>query len=137
MPSDYKHAGGACVRITPTTQPTQQPPTSANMARYIVKVASGGQIASLLLVLSPSQLCSALLDTVKSRLPTVASQLGLTTLSDLHITLHLNSERGPMLDIEDLLSDILPDAQGTIYAVVENKVSDKFTNTRCQRWHER
>lgn len=107
------------------------------MARYIVKVASGGQIASLLLVLSPSQLCSALLDTVKSRLPTVASQLGLTTLSDLHITLHLNSERGPMLDIEDLLSDILPDAQGTIYAVVENKVSDKFTNTRCQRWHER
>ncbi|KAF1351667.1 hypothetical protein EJ07DRAFT_168877 [Lizonia empirigonia] len=93
------------------------------MARYIVKVESGRQTASLLLVLSPSQLCSALLDTVKSRLPTVASQLELTTLSDLHITLHLNSERGPMLDIKDLLSDILPDAQGTIYAVVENKVT--------------
>ncbi|KAF9695209.1 hypothetical protein EKO04_006853 [Ascochyta lentis] len=88
------------------------------MARYIVKVASGGQTASLLVVLSPSQLCSALVDMIKTRLPTVASKLRLTTTNELHIALHLDSEDGPMLDTEDLLSDVLPDAKGTVYAVV-------------------
>jgi hypothetical protein len=89
------------------------------MARYIVTVVAGGQTASLLVVLSPSQLCSALVDTIKSRLPTVASRLGLATANGIHITLHLDSEHGLMTDTEDLLSDVLPGVKGTVYAVVD------------------
>ncbi|KAI4936692.1 hypothetical protein J4E86_011309 [Alternaria arbusti] len=84
------------------------------MARYTVTVAGGERRASLLIVLSPSQLCSALRDRVKSRLP----DLGLTAAKGAQITLHLNTEDGPMLDVEDLLSDVLPNAEETVYAVV-------------------
>ena len=92
------------------------------MARYVVKVASGGQTASLLVVLSPSQLCSALMDTIRTRLPAVASKLGLATTNGLHINLHLDSEDGPMLDTKNLLSDVLPDAKVTVYAVIDVSV---------------
>ena len=88
------------------------------MARYIVKVTSNGQTASLLIVLSPSHLCSVLVDIIHSRLPTVASKLGLAATNGLHITLHLNSEDGPVIDTENLLSDVLPDATETVYAVI-------------------
>lgn len=98
------------------------------MARYVVKVASGGQTASLLVVLSPSQLCSALLDTIRTRLPTIASKLGLAITNDLDISLHLDSEDGPLLDTEDLLSDVLPSAKGTIYAVITVSVITSPTN---------
>ena len=98
-----------------STTPTSLAP---NMARYTVKVAAGGRTASLLIVLSPSQLCSALLDTVKNRLPTLTTKLALTNVDQLHITLHLDAEDGPMLDLEDLLSDVLPDPKETVYAVI-------------------
>ena len=88
------------------------------MARYIVKIASNGQTASLLVVLSPSQLCSALLDTIQTRLPTVASKLGLGTTEGLHISLHLDSEDGPLIDTKNLLSDVLPNATETVFAVI-------------------
>jgi len=84
------------------------------MARYTVKVAAGERRASLLVVLSPSQLCSALHDRIASRLPA----LGLTAVEAAQVTLHLNTEDGPMLDVEDLLSDVLPNAEETVYAVV-------------------
>ncbi|CAN9388920.1 unnamed protein product [Alternaria sp. RS040] len=89
------------------------------MARYTVNVAGGGRRASLLVVLSPYQLCSALHDRVKSRLPALATKLGLTDAKQPQITLHLERNDGPMLDLEDLLSDVLPDPKETVYAVVD------------------
>ncbi|KAG9196252.1 hypothetical protein G6011_01373 [Alternaria panax] len=81
------------------------------MARYILNVAAGGRRASLLVVLSPSQVSSVLHDSVKSRLPALATKLGLTDAKQSQIALNLNAEDGPMLDLEDLLSDVLPDLQ--------------------------
>ena len=92
------------------------------MARYIVKVASGGQTANLLVVLSPNQLCSALLSAIRTRLPTVASKLGLAATNNHHITLHLDTEDGPLIDTEDILSTVLPGAKETVYAVIEVSV---------------
>ncbi|KAF1833256.1 hypothetical protein BDW02DRAFT_599244 [Decorospora gaudefroyi] len=92
------------------------------MARYIVSVAAGGRRATLLVVLSPSQLCSALFDTVKSRLPTLANKLAIVSTRDImKITLHLNAEDGPLLDVEDLLSDVLPDPKKVVFAVVDTE----------------
>jgi len=89
------------------------------MARYVVNVVSGGQTVSLLFVHSPSQLCSELLDNVRTRLPTVASKLGLTTTSSLAISLHADGADGPMVDVEYLLGDVLPDSKDPIFAVIE------------------
>jgi hypothetical protein len=89
------------------------------MARYTVNVAAGDRRASLLVVLSPSQLCSALLNTVKSRLPPLSSKFGITDAKNARVTLHLNTEDGPMLDLEDLLSDCLPDPKEVVYAVID------------------
>ncbi|KAH6622099.1 hypothetical protein C7974DRAFT_216154 [Boeremia exigua] len=103
------------------------------MARRIVKVMFGGQAASLLVVLSSSQLCSALADTVRTRLPTIASKLGLATTDGLHISLHLESETGPMLDPEDLLCDVLLDTKETICAViVQAQVNSGVSRTQPQ-----
>jgi hypothetical protein len=89
------------------------------MPRYVVNVTvSGGRHASLLVVLPSSQTCSFLLDTVRSRLPTLARRLGLTDTTTVRITLHLTTEDGPMLDTSDLLSDVLPDSKGSIFAVI-------------------
>jgi hypothetical protein len=91
----------------------------ASMARYTVNVAAGDRRASLLVVLSPSQLCSALLNTVKSRLPPLSSKLGITDAKNARVTLHLNAEDRPMLNLEDLLSDCLPDPKEVVYAVID------------------
>lgn len=79
------------------------------MARYPVTVAlPNGQVATrLLVVLSPDQLCSAMLEKVKNRYPT-----------DLPITLHLNSADGPILDAEDSLGDTIIEASDAIFAVL-------------------
>lgn len=89
------------------------------MARYIVKVASGGRTASLLVVLPSDQPCSALLSAIQTRLPAVASKLGLAATNNHHITLHLETEDGPLIDTEDTLSTVLPKAKETVYAVIE------------------
>jgi hypothetical protein len=102
---------------------TQSYAHTQNMARYTVNVAAGGRRASLLVVLSSSQLCSALHDSVTSRLPALATKLGLTDAKQPQITLHLERDDGPMLDLEDLLSDVLPDPKETVYAVID--VSDR------------
>jgi hypothetical protein len=98
------------------------------MARYTVNVAAGERRASLLVVLSPSQLCSALQNSVTSRLPALANKLNLTDTKAVQMTLHLNTEDGPMLDVEDLLSDVLPDPNEAVYAVIE---------VRCQEFYMR
>lgn len=92
------------------------------MARYIVKIAFGGRSASLLVVLSSNQLCSTLVDPIRHRLPTIATKLDLATVDDLSISLHLDTEDGPLIDTEDLLSNFLTDTKEIIYAVIE--VSD-------------
>lgn len=84
-----------------------------------VNVAAGSRRASLLVVLSPFQPCSTLAESVRSRLPTLTNKLGPIDASDLQITLHLNTEDGPMFDLENLLSDVLPDPKDTVYAVIE------------------
>jgi hypothetical protein len=89
------------------------------MARYVVIVTAGDRTASLLVILSPSQLCLALVDAVKARLAPIASKLNLCISDSLTITLHLGNSDGPILDPEDLLSDVLPDANEVCYAVVE------------------
>lgn len=89
------------------------------MTRYVVKVAAGERTASLLVVLSSSQLCLALLDAVKARLPTVAAKLGLSNTANLRITLHLDDADGPILDLEDLLSDVLPNEKEVCFAVID------------------
>jgi hypothetical protein len=89
------------------------------MARYVVIVTAGDRTASLLVILSPSQLCSALVDAVKARLAPIASKLNLSISDNSTITLHLGNSDGPILDPEDLLSDVLPDANEVCYAVIE------------------
>jgi hypothetical protein len=89
------------------------------MARYVVKVTASDLTASLLVILSPSQLCSALVDAVKARLASIASKLNLSISDNLTITLHLENADGPILDPEDLLSDVLPDANEICHAVIE------------------
>jgi len=101
------------------------------MARYTVTVAAGGCRASLLVVLSLSQLSSALLDSVTSRLPSLATKLGLSDAKGAQIALHLNAEDGPMLNVEDLLSDVLPNAEETVYAVIDVSPQDMCTYLRC------
>ena len=121
FPSINTPAAPALQSFTSPTTNTQlnNLPHRLAMARYTIKVASGGQTASLLVVLSPDQLCSALVDAIRKRLPTIASKLNLATTNNLHINLHLDKEDGPMLDAEDLLSNVLPGADETVFAVIE------------------
>jgi hypothetical protein len=94
-------------------------PDRTNMARYVVIVTAGDRTASLLVILSPSQLCSALVDAVKARLASITSKLNLPISDNLTITLHLENTDGPILDPEDLLSDVLPDVNEVCCAVIE------------------
>jgi hypothetical protein len=54
-----------------------------------------------------------------NRLPSIASKLGLTATNKHHVTLHLETEYGPLIDTEDTLSTVLPNAKETVYAVIE------------------
>jgi hypothetical protein len=92
------------------------------MARYTVNVVARGRRASLLVVLSPSQPCSALHDSVTSRMPILTSKLHLTDAKTPQVTLHLRAEDGPMLHLQDLLSDVLPDPEEAVYAVIDVSV---------------
>ena len=86
------------------------------MARYIVQVVTpDGRTISLLIVLSPDQLCAALRDKIKSRLRDI--NLALTSPA-ADITLHLNAVDGPLLDTEDLLSDVLTNDKDVVYAAI-------------------
>lgn len=78
------------------------------MARYVVKVVVGGRTASVLVVLPDTALVLALVDKIKVRLPRL--KLGVTSTTDLELTLRINEADGPILDTEDLLSDVLPDS---------------------------
>ncbi|KAI8940672.1 hypothetical protein NX059_001942 [Plenodomus lindquistii] len=89
------------------------------MARYAVTIVAGERRVSVLIVHSPDELCSALIDTVKLRVASLHHKLALPDATDLQVALHLDTEDGPLIDPEDLLSDVLPGgATETVYAVI-------------------
>jgi hypothetical protein len=85
----------------------------SDKSRYTVKFVTGERRGSLLVLLSPSQPCSALTDAVKKRVPEVTETVA---------SLHLEEADGPQLYGEDTLSNVLPGAEET--AVVVFEVSD-------------
>jgi hypothetical protein len=91
----------------------------SGMARYTVKFVAGERRGSLLVVLSPTQPCSALIDAVITRLSSPKGPEGLAYLSQSDATLHLEEPDGPMLYLADILSDVLPDAKETVVVVFQ------------------
>ncbi|KAA8625902.1 hypothetical protein PtrSN002B_006033 [Pyrenophora tritici-repentis] len=110
------------------------------MESYTVRVIAEGRSQRLLVVLSPSQLCSALVDSVRSQLPTLTTSLQLSDTKDYQISLHFTAEDGPRLNMEDLLSDTLPDPREVVYAVVDGiapeQVSSQLTLTHRSKSSE-
>jgi hypothetical protein len=104
--------------LTANRSPTHRP-GSTSMTRYIVEVIAGDRTASLVVVLSSSQPCSALIDAVKARLASIASKLNLSVSDNLTITLHLEEHDGPILDPGDLLHEVLPYTNEICCAVIE------------------
>jgi len=90
-------------------------------------VAPDGGTLSLLVALSPSQLCAALRDKIRSRLPGL--RLGLTA-PDADVTLHLDAADGPILDTEDLLSDVLTNDKDVVYAVISGPIASAGSSTQ-------
>lgn len=89
------------------------------MARYIVNVVVSGRTASVLIVLPDAALVLALVDKVRARLPGL--KLGITSTTDLELTLRFNAADGPILDTEDLLSNALPDStKEQLFAVIDS-----------------
>jgi hypothetical protein len=74
----------------------------SDRSRYTVKFVSGERRSSLLVLLSPSQPCSALIDAVKKRVPEITGT---------DATLYLDEADGPQLYAEDTLADVLPGAK--------------------------
>ncbi|KAF2789615.1 hypothetical protein K505DRAFT_341133 [Melanomma pulvis-pyrius CBS 109.77] len=92
------------------------------MARYVVNVVAAGRTTSILVILSSSAIVLSLVDKIKARLPSL--NLGITSDTNLELTLHINAPDGPILDEEDLLSDILPDStKEQLFAVVNDPTS--------------
>ncbi|PZD25093.1 hypothetical protein A1F97_07973 [Pyrenophora tritici-repentis] len=92
------------------------------MESYTVRVIAEGRSQRLLVVLSPSQLCSALVDSVRSQLPTLTTSLQLSDTKDYQISLHFTAEDGPRLNMEDLLSDTLPDPREVVETTLRIRV---------------
>jgi hypothetical protein len=82
------------------------------MARYTVKFVAGERQGSLLVLLSPSQPCSALCDAVRKRRNDL-------NLDGVEATLHLEDADGPELYPADALSDVLPGAKETVVVVFQ------------------
>jgi hypothetical protein len=91
----------------------------SNMERYTVKYVAGERKGSLLIALSPTQPCSALVDAVKIRLPTFPTKQEHLDVRDLDATLHLEEPDGPMLYAADPLSDVLPGAKEIVVVVFQ------------------
>ena len=84
----------------------------SNKARYTVKFAAGERRGSLLVLLSPTQPCSVLIDVVKTRVPGLNADV-----NGCDATLHLEDVDGPELCPEDALFDVLPGAKETVVVV--------------------
>jgi hypothetical protein len=84
----------------------------SGLARYTVKFVAAERQGSLLVLLSPSQPCSALCDAVRKRRNDL-------NLDGVEATLHLEDADGPELYPADSLSDILPGAKETVVVVFQ------------------
>jgi hypothetical protein len=93
--------------------------TMSNMARYTVEFVAGGRRGSLLIPLSPTEPCSSLIDSVKSRLSSIKNQPELSSIKDIDVTLQLGDEDDRMLYLADTLSDVLYGAKETVVVVFE------------------
>lgn len=88
-------------------------------ARYTVKFVAGERRGSLLVLLPPSQPCSALVDAVRDRLVTAKTPVPHLDLSEVDASLHLEEPDGPELYAADTLSHVLPDARETVVVVFQ------------------
>jgi hypothetical protein len=73
----------------------------------------------MLVPLSPTEPCSALIEAVKSRLPRPRTQQEHVDVKDADATLHLEDPDGPMLYAADTLSDVLPGAKEPVVVVFQ------------------
>lgn len=71
---------------------------------------------------TPDQSCLDLLENNKTRLPTLELELGPINVEDFLINLHLGAEDGPIIGVEDSLSDVLPGAEKTVFAILQVKL---------------
>lgn len=86
-----------------------------------VASASPGRRASLLIPFSPEGIISTFIDELWKRLARHDGAIPLT--AETHkVSLHLDHESGPAIDVEDLLSDVISDTQKEkIFAVFSRK----------------
>lgn len=82
-----------------------------------------GRRPSLLVPFSPEAVIRAFIDELWKRLARHGGAIPLTPETH-NVSLHLEHEDGPAIDIEDLLSDVILDAQREkIFAVFSEKMS--------------
>jgi hypothetical protein len=79
------------------------------MERYTVKFVAGERRGSLLIPLSPTEPCSSLIDSVKSRLSSIKNHPELSGIKDFDAILHLEDEDGPMLSLPTLSPMCFPE----------------------------
>jgi hypothetical protein len=104
----------------------------SKMERYTVKYVAGERRGSMLIALSPTEPCSALIDAVKTRLPIRTTQHEHPDVKDLDATLHLEDPGGPMLYAGDPLSDVLPGAKETVVVVFQMSAREIILLTRTR-----
>jgi hypothetical protein len=105
----------------------------SNMERYTVKYVAGERRGSIIIALSPTEPCSALIEAVKTRLPIDTTQHEHLDVNDLDATLHLEDPDGPMLYAGDTLSDILPAAKETVVVVFKVREVTLIARARAIR----
>ncbi|KAL2273825.1 hypothetical protein FJTKL_04078 [Diaporthe vaccinii] len=86
-----------------------------------VTYVSPGRRASLLVPFSPEAIISTFIDELWRRLARHDGAIPLTAETH-NVSLHLEHENGPVIDVEDLLSDVITDTQKEkIFAVFSRK----------------
>jgi hypothetical protein len=77
----------------------------------------------------PTEPCSDLIKALECRLPSSKTHQEHVDVKDVDATLHLEDPNGPMLYLEDKLSDVLPDAKETVVLVFEVSQASYPTRT--------
>ena len=100
------------------------------MVRYVANVVVDGRTTRFAVILPESAQVSALRDKLKDRL--YEFRLGSQEES---LVLHLDAVDGPILDPEDLLSDVLPDPKAEeLFAVLGKGILGTTAEVRDTRW---
>lgn len=99
-----------------------------------VAAASPGRRASLLVPFSPEAIVSTFIDELWKRLARHDGAIPLT--AETHkVSLHLEHESGPAIDVEDLLSDVISDTQKEKIFAVFSKKRNTESETKAPRVH--